>query len=177
MTRRKTYFVQAIIFLCLSFASIFGCSTRSQALHRLKEMKAADYFSTQPQIDLANAITEGDTNKMQMLIADGANVNYLGNDSMMPLFWAIAKQNFRAFKFLLDHGANPDAIANTHHLSQYSALTLAAIFNDSKYLQELLAHGANPNAPVGNAHKTAIFLQFLMIEVTIFPFCSNTAQK
>jgi uncharacterized protein len=146
-----------LILICLSFVIVSGCSTQDLALHRLNRMKAAAYFDTQPQIDLADAITKSDTNKMQVLIAGGADVNYLGSEGMRPLFWALAKQNITAFRFLLNNGADPNVVAVREQSSAESALTLAAIMDNSEYLQELLAHGANPNLPIASWRETAIY--------------------
>ncbi len=129
-----------------------GTSNQASATHWIKSMKAKDYFDTQVQIDLADAITKGDTNKMQQLIAEGAEVNYVGRDDMRPLFWALAKQNIAGFKFLLDHGANPNVVTERPPL--LNPLEIAVIMNDSRYLEELLKHGANPNVFVGNAPQT-----------------------
>src|ERR1022692_4291841 len=103
----KSNMVQLTVLLaCILLAIVSGCSTQDQARHRLNVMKAATYFDTQPQIDLADAISKGDTNTMQRLIDAGADVNYLGKDDMRPLFWALAKKNIVCLTFLLAHGAN-----------------------------------------------------------------------
>ena len=142
-----------LLFAFLPLIIVSGCTTQDLALHRLNQMKPTAYFDTQLQIDLADAINKSDTNKMQTLITSGADVNYLGRDDMRPLFWALAKQNIQAFTFLLDHGANPNVVAE--HPSLESALDLAVCMSNSEYLEELLKHGANPNAVLGNTPQTA----------------------
>jgi ankyrin repeat protein len=124
-------------------------------------MKAEDYFHSQVQVELAEASERGDTNQMQLLIARGADVNFQGRDGMRPLFWALAKRNINGFKFLLNHGADPNAVTEEQPPRE-SVLKLAACMDESEYLEELLKHGANPNATVGNVHQTAIcFASFL----------------
>jgi ankyrin repeat protein len=121
-------------------------------------MNTKDLFDTTIQIDLADAAAKGDTNKLKLLIASGADVNCQGHRGMKPLFWALINQNFRGFKFLLDHGADPNAVVAIVQPPPENALTLAASVDDSKYLEELLKHGANPNLPAGNpSPETAIF--------------------
>ena len=129
-----------------------GTVNQIRAAHWLGSMKAKDYFDSQVQIDLADAITKGNTNRMQQLIDGGADVNYLGQDDMRPLFWALAKQNISGFKFLLDHGADPNIV--TKHPPLLNPLEIAVCMDDSRYLEELLTHGANPNAFIGNEPQT-----------------------
>ena len=117
---------------------------------RVHHMKAATLFdASQLQIDLAEAAAKGDTNRMQSLIAHGAEVNFEGRRGMRPLFWALVNQNIVGFKFLLDQGAGPNAMLNVTKPPCDNALTLAVYSKDSRYIEELLRHGADPNVVVG----------------------------
>jgi ankyrin repeat protein len=148
--------IASFAFLLASCASdslsVLKTSNQSRAGHWLKSMKAGDYFDSQAQVDLADAITKGDTNKMQTAIVNGADVNYSGRDGMRPLFWAVAKQKITGFRFLLDHGADPNVIIKSPH--SVSALGLCVTLRNSEYFEELLKHGANPNAPYGDTPQT-----------------------
>jgi len=135
------------------FQFVFGPSP-----DRAKNLKAKDLFDSQLQIDLAESAARGDTNQLQKLIDRGADVNNQGRKGMKPLFWALIRENLEGFKFLLDHGADPNAAVAIMQPPPENALTLAASMNDSRYLKELLKHGANPNLAVGNpSPQTAIF--------------------
>ena len=118
------------------------------SLARMKNSKAKDSFDLPRQIDLANAVANGDTKKIQTLIQQGADVNYVGRDGMRPVLWAIIKQSLTGLKSLLDNGADANVTVKADNLPRESALTMAAWLKDAGYLEELLKHGANPNAPV-----------------------------
>jgi len=129
----------------LAYQFVFGPSPQ-----RVRHMKAANLFdASQQQIDLAEAAAKGDTNRMQSLIAQGADLNFEGHRGMRPLFWALINQNAAGFKFLLDQGADANALLNITKPPCDNALTLAVLLEDSSYVEELLKHGADPNVVVG----------------------------
>jgi ankyrin repeat protein len=124
-----------------------------QSMRWIKSMNAEDFFDSQVQVAFAKAIETGNTNSMQLLLTQGANVNYRGRDDMRPLFWALAKQNITGFTFLLEHGADPNAV--TEHPPMMSVLELSVRMADPQYLEVLLKHGANPNSVIGDTPQTA----------------------
>jgi hypothetical protein len=137
----------------LHFQYVFGPNPS-----RAKNMKAKELFDSPLQINLAEAAVKGDTNQLQRLINQGADVNYPGRRAMKPLFWALINQSFPGFKFLLDNGADPNSTVEIKKPAPENALTMAASMDDPRYLEELLKHGANPNLPAGNpSQETPIF--------------------
>lgn len=153
-----------LLLCCFSFVTSSKCDVPMYFQYafgmngeRARHMSAAKLFDSQLQIDLAKAAATGDTNRMSLLITQGADVNFEGHNGMKPLFWALINQNINGFTFLLDRGADPNAIVNVQPICD-NALTLAAALDKPRYLQELLAHGANPNSPIGTNSETPIFL-------------------
>lgn len=136
----------------LTFQYVFGKNNA-----RVKSIRPELFFDSQLQINLAKASTDEDTNQMRSLIERGADVNFSARNGMRPLFWALINMNFNSFKFLLDHGADPNAVVVNMKPPAENALTLAARLAEAKYLVELLSHGANPNTAVSIIKKTAIF--------------------
>lgn len=122
----------------------------------MSSTRARDYFDSPLQAALAEASGSGDTNRIRLLINQGADVNCVGRYGMRPLFWALVKCNIKGVTFLLDHGADPDVKGGDRPYTT-SPLYLAAGMKDPEYLEELLKHGANPNGTSGNTDETAIF--------------------
>jgi ankyrin repeat protein len=131
------------------------------SLFALKSMRAQDYFDSKEQVQLASAAQRGNIAGMKQAIAAGADVNAVGHEGMTPLFWTIAKQNLRAFKSLLDSGANPNVATtwtNSRGVKQTAgALETAAVLENSEYLLALLQHGGNPNLVIDRSGETPIY--------------------
>jgi ankyrin repeat protein len=94
-----------------------------------------------PALALAEAAGCGDANKINRLVAAGANVNVTGQHEITPLWWALWTRNLEGFEALLDNGANP----NARRAERYSIMYLTADMEDSKFLAAALKHGGNPN--------------------------------
>lgn len=119
--------------------------------------KAAEFFDSQVQVDLANAAAKGDTNQLQALVKRGADVNYMGREGMRPLFWALIKCNFDGFSFLLQHGADPNAAVADNEPRGQTIISLAASLDEPEFLREVLVRGGNPNLVGGRSRHTPIF--------------------
>lgn len=128
----------------------------------MENAKAHQYFSDSSQIRLADSATEGDLEGMRAAIADGADVNKIGRQGITPLFWSLAKQQFQAFRLLLEHGADPNQMTQDEETRGYSSvLELAAAIPDSRYLKAALEHGGNPNLST-NEWKQPVIYQAIM---------------
>lgn len=97
-------------------------------------------------LDLVDAITANDADKIKALLAAGADANFTlrgdnGKDSAPPLLMATEKQNLEIVKLLLDKGANPN-LANE---AGVTSLTKAVELNNLDLVTSLLAKGADPN--------------------------------
>lgn len=122
-------------------------------------MQAKDYYESEIQIRFAESVAKGSVTSMREFLEQGANVDAVGRQKMRPLFWALAKQSLKGFKFLLENGANPNIEAkglsgDKHPLS---LIELAAVMEDSRYLALLMEHGADPNLRLGSVGRTVIF--------------------
>lgn len=106
------------------------------------EMKASDFFKSTTELSLAEAAAAGRTDKLDDLLAHGANVNARGVDGMTALLWAMSRRSKKGVAWLLEHGADPNVVLT---LDGSSAISLAAMQEDPWYLKEVLAHGGNLN--------------------------------
>jgi uncharacterized protein len=101
-----------------------------------------DFFGAGPLTSLAEAAADGQTNKLDTLLASGANVNAQGVDGMTALYWAMAHSSRKGVSWLLDHGANPNI---TFARDGTSATSLAAMEADPWFLKEVLTQGGDVN--------------------------------
>jgi ankyrin repeat protein len=76
--------------------------------------KAEDYFQDQNVISLCQAIEANDVEKMEQLIAAGADANARGKDGMTPLLWAFPDRKLERFECLLRHGADPNVLIESN---------------------------------------------------------------
>lgn len=78
--------------------------------HQRCGWKAEDYFTDPQVIALCHAIEASDLAEMEKLVKAGADVNAQGKGKMTPLLWAYPDNNLPRFKWLLEHGANPNVV-------------------------------------------------------------------
>ncbi len=91
---------------------------------------------------LSQAAEDNDTETLQQLIGDGANLEEKDSDGSTALQYAVMMGNLEAAEMLLEHGAN----VNTKDDWESTAL-MNAVFNssDPEIVQLLLKHGADPS--------------------------------
>lgn len=109
---------------------------------------ASTVFKDEKVRRLAQAGERGDVEAMGRAIHDGADVNYVGEDTVTPLAWVLFAGNKTGLLKLLQAGANPNYIG----LHDYSVTSTAAGMEDPEFLKLVLEHGGNPNiiGPDGN---------------------------
>lgn len=78
---------------------------------------------------------------MQLLIAQGANVNWQNKRGTSPLILSVSTGDDKAVEILLKAGANP----NFQNTSGDTALVWALKLNRTDIVRQLLVAGANPN--------------------------------
>jgi ankyrin repeat protein len=146
--------------LPLSACAITPLGGQGRAIARLAAMDAEDYFQGKAQIALVEAAGDGDIEDMREALADGADVNRAGRDGMTPLLWAAGvKQNLEGFRFLLEHGADPNTATRLQDDEEPTPIVeIAYYLEDPAYMKALLEHGADPNTIVGRANGTLLFL-------------------
>ncbi len=89
------------------------------------------------------AAFDGHTDAMALLIENGVSVEKkAGHFQFTPAFAPAISNNLAGLKFLLDHGADPNAT----NISQFSVLHEATKWSDPELAQALLDAGANINS-------------------------------
>ena len=157
-----------VVLLMLPLAS---CSASSQyrAMNELRKMKATDYFNIPADQQLAEAVASGNLRKAREAISQGAYINAVGNESMMPIIWALLKQNYTGFKFLLEEGADPNVIIdlpNHFQDDKFGLMQFAAGLEDSDYLRALLEHGGDPNTIINRVWNMPVIYSSIMARRT-----------
>ena len=126
--------------------------------HYLSAMKVDDFFKENKYGKVVALIEANDVDRFSESL-HGVDINFKGNKNVTLLFWAIAKDRFKAFEFLLGHGA--DSNISTEELvrdeGRLSVMELAAISEDSRYLTAALAHKGDPNFAVDYGNRTIIY--------------------
>lgn len=98
-------------------------------------------FADKKAAELAVAAAKGDTNAIDRLLSEGADVNAIGEYGQTPLFWSLYAHNKRGFEYLLEKGADP----NARDRNGDGVMHLAAGDEDPNYLRLALAHKGDPN--------------------------------
>ncbi len=120
-------------------------------VHQRCGWTAEDYFTDPQVIALCKAIEANDLAEMERLVSAGADVNAQGKDKMTPLLWAFPDNNLPRFKWLLEHGANPNVIVegefNTRqHISRGDSVTIMACKTSPPgYFEAVFDNGGDPN--------------------------------
>jgi ankyrin repeat protein len=127
-----------------------SCQAAGEALSK---MKASNLFSSSRETAMAEAAARGQTGKVKELLDLGVDVNVRGNDGVTPLMWALVQGSKPGFKYLLEHGANP----NLQTTQGDSVMELSSIHEDPDYLALALKNKGDPNLVNPETAKTPIF--------------------
>lgn len=100
------------------------------------QMSLKELFKDKQARELAKAASKCKLKQMQKMLDQGVDINTEGTNGATPLLPAF--NCYKAFKFLLERGANPNA-------SYGSIMTIAASMDTPEYLLELLKNGGDPN--------------------------------
>jgi hypothetical protein len=120
-------------------------------VHQRFGWKAEDYFTDPQVIALCHAIEANDLAEMERLVKAGADVNAQGKGKMTPLMWAFPDNQLPRFKWLLEHGANPNVVVesdfNTGHRTfpGDSVTHMACATPFPGYFDAVFDHGGDPN--------------------------------
>jgi ankyrin repeat protein len=138
--------------LCLS---AMGCGVSNwlpvKATHERFGWQAEDYFTDPQVVALCHAIEAKDLAEMERLVKAGADVNAQGKGKMTPLMWAFPDNQLPRFKWLLEHGANPNVVVesdfNTGHrtFAGDSVTHIACATPFPGYFDAVFDHGGDPN--------------------------------
>lgn len=152
------------LLMCFPLASCLA-APEERALKELERMQATEFFDDPAQRALGEAVERGNLEQARAALEQGADVNALGRDGMVPLFWALAKQNVDGFRFLLKQGADPNVVVDLPRHFQESragAMEMASQLEDPAYLRALLEHGGDPNTIVNELWDIPLIYRAIM---------------
>jgi ankyrin repeat protein len=105
-------------------------------------MKAEQFFEPK-MVQLLKSIQKNDISTAKQLIAEGVDLNALGDEDITPLLWLITQTNdLKATQRALDLGADP----NFSDGDGDNAVNFVARDYDPEWLKMLLAAGGDPNS-------------------------------
>jgi ankyrin repeat protein len=136
--------------LVASFVLLSGVSCARQGVSQVDAQQA---FADPRVAELATAAVEGDAARVRALVQAGVDLDAHGDKQVTPLQWALFNQSTRGMETLLDAGADPAEPG----IDGDTAIHLAAMANDPKYLTLLLARAADPNARNGTTEAPPLF--------------------
>lgn len=149
----RCFWTQATLFTFL--LAVFGCDAMSQGGRSVEKV-----FPEPKVLALVKAAEAGNTQKMDALVRQGADVNYIGQEGITPLVWVMADHNKAGVEKLLKLGADP----NKKIEDENSATWLAAGRDDPQMLELLLQYHGDPNT-VGEHYTTALEIAVRQFQV------------
>lgn len=114
-------------------------------------LKATDFFDDARVVALCEACERGDLEKVTTLLADGVDVNSVGESGVTPLLWAYPDDKPEIFEALLKAGADPnvkltDDLGDGRWIKKGDSVTyLAAKSRFEKHFGLVMDHGGDPN--------------------------------
>lgn len=144
-----------LAFALLAFTGCGRWMPSAWTFHQRCGWKAEDYFTDPKVIALCHAIEANDLLEMERLVAAGADVNARGKGNMTPLLWAFPDNQLPRFKWLLEHGADPNVIIESgFNTGGFMAPGDAVTHFVCKtafpgYFEAVFEHGGNPNLRTG----------------------------
>ena len=155
-----------LLLLTACIAGVVGCGGSSNG-PGVKQLKASDYFADSKVAALAEALRTNDLAKAGQLLDEGVDINAVGKKGITLATWTIIAKNKSSFKWLFDHGANPNLIPPHDR----GVLLWTAGADDPYWLEILLLHKAdvnlNPPTPLrhANIHKKQISYHLKAVSV------------
>ena len=138
--------------LCLAAV---GCGATnllpSRTYHQRCGWKAEDYFTDPKVIALCKAIEANDLAEMERLVKEGADVNAQGKGNMTPLLWAFPDNHLPRFRWLLEHGADPNVKIESEFNTRGFMVPGDAVTHFvcktafPGYFEAVFEHGGDPN--------------------------------
>jgi ankyrin repeat protein len=133
-----------------------------EALHRGDDAEVAELLAAAPDLDVFEAAAFGRAEQLRVLLAaDPSLANAYGDDGFQPLALACFYGHVEATRVLLDHGADPNALARNEHIRTNALHAAAASENkdeETRYqlCELLLGRGADPSIPQGGTEFRAL---------------------
>lgn len=133
----------------IAVALILQCCA---AIAAAQPVAASEVFADARVARLADAAGAGDTARVRAALAAGAAIDARGARGVTPLQWALYRHSVPGMQALLRAGADPSLAADDGK----TALHLAAMADDPRYLRVLLDHRADPDTPDTVTGATAL---------------------
>jgi uncharacterized protein len=89
----------------------------------------------------AEALRSNDLAKAEQLLGEGVDINAVGKDGITLATWTMLAKNKPSFKWLFEHGADPNLIPPNDR----GVLLWAVRVDDPDWLEMLILHKANVN--------------------------------
>ncbi len=150
-------FASALLIAAAMLSSAAGCGLLNllpgRTIHQKCGWKAEDYFDDPQVIALCRAIEANDLAEMERLVKAGADGNAQGKGKMTPLLWALPDNRLPRFRWLLEHGADPNVVIESDfNLGNYmrpgdSVTLMACKTSFPGYFDAVFDHGGDPNHP------------------------------
>jgi ankyrin repeat protein len=146
--------MRRIAILALALLMITGCGRlvgMRKTFHQRCGWKAEDYFTDPKVIALCKAIEANDLAEMERLVKEGADVNTQGKGNMTPLLWAFPDDQLPRFKWLLEHGADPNVKIESEFNTRGFMVPGDAVTHFvcktafPGYFEAVFEHGGDPN--------------------------------
>jgi ankyrin repeat protein len=145
--QRKYKYLLLIFLLVIGIGGVAMTYHANDGMMKIGEhyYSASDFFTNAKDRELAIAIKDGDLNKIDKLVREGANVNAIGKQNMSILKWAsipvFAGSDTKVFEHLLRLGASPNLMDNEGG----SPMMFFGGGKNAHLLELLLKYGGNPN--------------------------------
>jgi len=145
---------RSIMMACLVLPLTLGCGSLLLAggtYHQRCGWKAEAYFTDPQVVALCHAIEVTDLAEMDRLVKAGADVNARGKGKMTPLLWAYPDNKLPRFKWLLEHGADPNVVIESDFntggiMNAGDSVTLIACRTTLPgYFDAVFDNGGDPN--------------------------------
>lgn len=146
--------MRRLAILALALLMITGCGRlvgMRKTYHQRYGWKAEDYFIDPRVIALCRAIEANDLAEMERLVQAGADVNARGKGNMTPLLWAFPDNHLPRFKWLLEHGADPNVKIESEFNTRGFMIPGDAVTHFvcktafPGYFDAVFEHGGDPN--------------------------------
>jgi ankyrin repeat protein len=146
--------MRRLAILALALLMVTGCGRlvgMRKTYHQRYGWKAEDYFIDPRVIALCRAIEANDLAEMECLVQAGADVNARGKGNMTPLLWAFPDNHLPRFKWLLEHGADPNVKIESEFNTRGFMIPGDAVTHFvcktafPGYFDAVFEHGGDPN--------------------------------
>ncbi len=148
----------AAVISAIAIVTAAGCGPSwlpSRTFHQRCGWKAEDFFGDPKVVALCHAIEASDLAEMERLVKAGADINAQGKGKMTPLLWAFPDNNLPRFKWLLEHGADPNVVIESEFntrgfMGPGDAVThMVCKTSFPGYFEAVFDHGGDPNLRTG----------------------------